>query len=119
MMCCQDCAHLIDENQRLRGEIEKLKEVSIATDLLRRGFDHSCSEPLANAEAVINHLVEHDAEKVLVDGKEVRTDDEYKLALGLKLGQEYPHPIGLTSDWATLEWLRNPKTPIAEAKCET
>ena len=57
-------------------------------------------------EAVHNSLVEHDDVKVLVDGKEVKTDAEYKVALGLDPSQTYPHPLGWTEDWATISWLR-------------
>jgi hypothetical protein len=58
------------------------------------------------SEAINNSLVEHDDTKVLVNGREVKTDAEYKEALGLDPNTKYPHPLGWTDDWATLSWLR-------------
>ncbi len=59
------------------------------------------------SEAIHNSLVEHDENKVLVDGVEVKTDAEYKTALGLDPNKKYPHPLGWTEDWAIISWLRS------------
>lgn len=55
-------------------------------------------------EAVHGHSVHFNRKMVLVDGVEVHSDAEYKAAMGLDHTKKYPHPLGMTDDWATLAW---------------
>jgi hypothetical protein len=61
-------------------------------------------DPSGNGQAVNGHWVEILDGVVVVDGAEVHNDREYKISLGLDPDTKYPHPLGWTDDFATLDW---------------
>lgn len=59
-------------------------------------------------EAVANHLVVlTDAGEVKVDGVLVSNDADFKMALGLDPLRKYPHPLGWSDDWATIDGFKS------------
>lgn len=124
MMECENCEGLERRIEDLKIALEDANaRAATATELMMKGealrektmlaaiLGGAYDEPL-KGEAIHNSHVQYNSKIVKVDDVEVKTDAEYKKALGLNPNKKYPHPLGWTDDWATLSWLRKPISKI-------